>query len=137
MTLKTLHNAVEEAANERARCRWCRHAIAGRAGRGRPRQFCSQACRQWDWVARQRSAELKLAEDELVVTRGELDELKDKIFVLACALEDVRDDIHSKRMTLEAMRESLRWLVDAAQPVTETHLGGRPSPSAMPDRKLA
>ena len=40
---------------------------------GRPRQFCSQACRQWDWVGRQRARELQLNEHELIVTKAELD----------------------------------------------------------------
>lgn len=134
MTLRAVQDGTEGQRPDLTTCRWCRHAIATRTGRGRPREFCSQACRQWDWVARQRAAELQLAEDELVVARSELDELKDKIFVLACALDDVAGDVDRKRMTLEAMRESLRWLVESAQPVTETQLGGRPDPSMRQQR---
>jgi len=134
MTLRAVQDGTEGQRPDLTTCRWCRHAIASRAGRGRPREFCSQACRQWDWVAKQRAAELQLAEDELVVARSELDELKDKIFVLACALDDVAGDVDSKRMTLEAMRESLRWLVESARPVTESQLGGRPDPSMRQQR---
>ena len=60
-----------------SRCRWCRHVLAQSDGPGRKKEFCSQKCRQWDWVARQRATELELSENELVVTRDELDTLKD------------------------------------------------------------
>ena len=54
--------------------------------------FCSQACRQWDWVGRQRARELQLNEDELIITKAELDQLHDELFVLACAVDDVERD---------------------------------------------
>ena len=62
---------------------------------GRPRVFCSQACRQWDWVGRQRARELQLNEDELIVTKAELDQLHDELYVLACAVDDVDRDLAS------------------------------------------
>ena len=40
-----------------------------------------------------RASELGLGEHELIVTRQELDELKDRIFVLAKTLEDVENDL--------------------------------------------
>ncbi|MBM3638871.1 MAG: hypothetical protein FJW98_05475 [Actinobacteria bacterium] len=136
MTLKVVPNA-EGSGSAAVKCRWCRHTIATRQGRGRPREFCSQACRQWDWVARQRATELKLAEDELVVTRSELNEIRDRIFVLACAIDDVAGDIDNKRMPLEAMRESLRWLIDAARPVTDAHIGGHGDSDTRPQQRPA
>ena len=72
------------SGDNRPRCGWCRHPLAPASGPGRPKKFCSQKCRQWDWVSRQRAAELELSENELVVARGELDNLKDLIFVLQC-----------------------------------------------------
>jgi len=88
-------------------------------------------------VARQRAADLKLAEDELVVTRTELNDVRDRIFVLACAIDDVAEDVDNKRMTLEAMRESLRWLIDAARPVTDAHIGGRGDSDTRPQQRPA
>ncbi len=105
------------------RCRWCRKVLAFKTGPGRPREFCSQACRQWDWVARQRSKELALTENELVVARDELDDLKDKIYVLNCAVEDVRSDLAANsRATKEALQEDLRWLIESAEPVIASDL---------------
>ncbi|MFM8553938.1 MAG: hypothetical protein ACKOBO_04910 [Acidimicrobiales bacterium] len=105
------------------RCTWCRQPIARSDGPGRPKKFCSQKCRQWDWVSRQRAAELELSENELVVARTELDELKDLVFVLQCAVHDVRTDIAGGRHTQQSLRELLEWLLDAAEPVTTASLG--------------
>lgn len=105
------------------RCRWCRRVLAAKTGPGRPREFCSQACRQWDWVASQRSKELALTENELVVARDELDDLKDKIYVLSCAIEDVRSDVSTKsRATRETLQEDLKWLIESAEPVIASDL---------------
>ena len=40
-----------------------------RGGAGRPRRYCKTSCRQRDYEARRRAAELGLSEGELVVTR--------------------------------------------------------------------
>jgi hypothetical protein len=102
-------------------CRWCRRALPLRSGPGRPREFCSQRCRQWDWVARQRARELELSENELVVARTELDALHDELYVLACAVEDVERDL-SSRPTNAELREALDWLLDAAKPLRDREI---------------
>jgi len=101
------------------RCRYCRRVIAPREGAGRPKQFCSQACRQWDWVGRQRARELKISEDELVVARSELDRLYDDLFVLTCAITDVERDLESGRHTVASLREAVEWLLEAARPLRD------------------
>jgi hypothetical protein len=83
------------------------------AGPGRPRLFCKAGCRQADYLARQRSAELGISEHELVVTRTALDELRDKLYVLECAVEDARRDVDSGGDA----RESLEWVIEAAVPL--------------------
>lgn len=102
-----------------------------RSGRGRPREFCSQRCRQWDWVARQRARELELTEDELVVTRSELDTLHDDLYVLACAVEDTERDLAAlgARPTAREVRELLEWLLDAARPLRDREIA---APSVPP-----
>ena len=91
---------------------------------GRPRVFCSQACRQWDWVGRQRARELQLNEDELIVTKAELDELHDDLYVLACAVDDVERDRSSagKTPTVKELLEMLTWLLEAARPIRDREL---------------
>jgi len=112
---------VEQQGRD-GRCRWCRHVLAVTHGPGRPKEFCSQRCRQWDWVSRQRATELALSENELVMTRDELDALKDQIYVLHCALLDVRTDLPGPRHTKEALLEMLGWLMDAADPIAAASL---------------
>jgi hypothetical protein len=109
---------LEGIAEDKPRCRWCRRAIASTDGPGRPREFCSQACRQWDWVARQRARELKL-----VMTRTELDQLHDALYVLACAVQDVRRDLEDNaRPTARELGEMLRWILDCAEPLDTIRL---------------
>lgn len=103
------------------RCRWCRFPLAEHEGPGRPRQFCSQACRQWDWVSRQRARELALSDGELVMARSELDALHDELYVLECAVADTRRELEHE-MTEAELRSALRWLLDAAAPLAERRL---------------
>jgi hypothetical protein len=101
------------------RCRWCRRALPEQRGRGRPREFCSQRCRQWDWVSRQRARELELSEGELVIARATLDELHDELYVLACAVDDAERDLAAAgpKATARELRELLDWLLVAARPL--------------------
>ena len=64
------------------RCRWCGRPLPSAAPTGRPRAYCRRACRQRDYEARQRARELGLSEGELVMTRAELDGLRDQLYVL-------------------------------------------------------
>lgn len=112
----------------RVRCQWCRSPISQRQGAGRPRRFCCQSCRQWDWVARQRASELALSEDELVIARKELDALRDQVYVLRCAIADVEADLHpSVDPTTRDFKAALKWLLQAAKPLAQDQL--HPSPS--------
>lgn len=101
-----------------------------RAGPGRPRQFCSQRCRQWDWVARQRARELELSDGELVVARAELDRLHDDLYVLACAVDDTDKDLADSGATPNPaeLRRMLDWLLSAARPLHDRELSAPSAP---------
>jgi len=88
-------------------------------GPGRPREFCRRSCRQRDYEARQRSAEVGLSEHELVLTRRAMDELRDRVYVLECAIEDVERDLGPASSKAE-LRDAVDWLLDAARPVVST-----------------
>ena len=106
-----------------AHCRWCRRVLPARTGPGRPKQFCSQRCRQWDWVSRQRARELELSDNELVIVRDELDRLHDDLYVLACAVDDADRDLAVKgRRTVQELTDILEWLLDAARPLRDREL---------------
>ncbi|MEY2957843.1 MAG: hypothetical protein RLZZ01_411 [Actinomycetota bacterium] len=116
------------------RCRWCRRVLPERAGPGRPREFCGQPCRQWDWVSRQRARELQLSDDELVVVRAELEALRDDLFVLACAVEDTERDLGAlgERPDVRELRQIVEWLLDAARPLGERQISAPQGPGAIP-----
>jgi hypothetical protein len=110
----------EEREGERgaARCLWCRRSLPDPARTGRPRRYCKQSCRQQDYEARRRSSELSLGDDELVIARSQIDELRDAADVLAYAVDDTdRDLTANKNPTRAELRELLDWLLDAARPL--------------------
>ncbi|MEK9884552.1 MAG: hypothetical protein VW442_07745 [Acidimicrobiaceae bacterium] len=102
-----------------AHCGWCRRPIEARSGRGRPKQFCSQKCRQWNWVAQNRARELELGEGELVMARKELDSLHDALYVLACAVDDTQRDLDDSPDDPQELRRMLKWLLDSAKPLRD------------------
>ena len=110
---------VDARVRAETRCRYCRKVLQARPGPGRKKEFCGQACRQWDWVGRQRARELKISEDELVVARQELDALYDDLYVLACAVDDTARELKAGRQTAASLRESLEWLLEAARPLRD------------------
>lgn len=123
----------DSVMTESSRCRWCRRVLPERSGPGRPRQFCSQRCRQWEWVSRQRADELDLSENELVIARDELDELHDDLYVLACAVGDAEADLEAAgaRPTVRELRSIVQGLLDAAKPLRDREVA---APSVPPDK---
>ena len=75
-------------------CEWCRRPIAV-GSIGRPRRYCKRSCRQRAYEARVRAGELGLSDDELVVTRNELDDARDRLYLIAAAMSDANDDVAS------------------------------------------
>ena len=74
-------------------CGWCGRGFEPTPGPGRPRRYCKRSCRQRDYEARRRASERGLDEDELIITRSELNELRDRLFVLAETIKDVEADL--------------------------------------------
>ena len=83
---------------------------------GRPRTYCRRACRQRDYEARLRARELGLSEDELVMTRAELDSLRDQLYMLEAAVEDVERDLAASP-TKQDLRDAVEWIIEAARPL--------------------
>jgi hypothetical protein len=86
------------------------------AATGRPRRYCRDVCRQRDFEARQRAAEVGLTETELVMTRQELDALHDQLYVLEAAVEDVERDL-AGTPTKQDYADAVSWLLQAAKPL--------------------
>lgn len=113
---------------ERRRCRWCRQRLPEGSGRGRRREFCSQRCRQWEWVSRQRAGVLELGDDEVVLARSAVEELHDELYAMTCAVEDTDADFVAAGgdPSPAEVRRMLDWLLDAARPLATRRL---PAPS--------
>jgi len=93
-------------------CVWCGRKFEAPDGPGRPRLYCRQSCRQRDYEARRRTAELGLGEHELVITREELESTRDRLYVLACVVNDVERDLAGGDVD---MNGALKLVLDAAR----------------------
>lgn len=113
----------QAGGEQRSRCKWCRRVLPAQK-LGRPRTFCSQSCRQWHWVGKQRANELQLSETELIVTKDELDRLHDELYVLACAVNDAERDLAAAgaKPDVRELKEIVDWLLDAARPLRDREL---------------
>jgi hypothetical protein len=89
--------------------------------------YCRASCRQRAFEQRQRLAELGLSESELVVTRADLDALRDAIFVLQAAVEDVDADLAASRAPAD-VEAALEWLLAAARPLIALRVDADRSP---------
>lgn len=111
-----------------ARCRWCGRRFDVVQGPGRPRTYCRRSCRQRDYEARQRAADVGLADGLVVITRHDLDALHDRLYELESAVEDVdRDLAATEHPDGDDFREALEWLLATARPLTTLRLGERPA----------
>ncbi len=69
-------------------CSWCGKDIAS-TGRGRPRKYCSQACRQRAYEQRNNVSGTAIPAEAVILTPERAEELKDSLFELRCAAEDI------------------------------------------------
>jgi hypothetical protein len=60
-----------------------------------------------------------LSEGELVMTRAELDGLRDQLYVLESAVEDVERDLAASP-TKRDLLDAVLWIIDAARPLFRT-----------------
>lgn len=98
------------------RCRWCGRAFVVNPGRGRPRRYCRQGCRQQAHLARKLAASHGLGDDDLIVSRAALEEWQSRLYCLQAAIEDVDRDLAAGPPTATEVREALDWLLVNARP---------------------
>ena len=98
------------------RCRWCGRRLPDRTGPGRPRRFCRQGCRQQAHLARKLAAAHGLGDDDVIISRTQLEELQGALYCLQAAIEDVDRDLAASSTPAD-LRDAVRWLLDNARPV--------------------
>lgn len=97
-------------------CRWCGRKFTVAARVGRPRLYCKQSCRQRDYETRRRGLELGLGEHELVITRAELESIRDRLFVLERTVEDAEVDLaQPEARRAKELRRVLEYVLDTAR----------------------
>lgn len=58
-----------------------------------------------------------MSDSELVVTRAELDELRDALYVVEAAVEDIDRDLASAGDDPDEVQRALDWLLQAVRPL--------------------
>jgi hypothetical protein len=106
------------------RCRWCGRRFTPTRGRGRPRLYCRQGCRQQAHLARKLAAAHGLGDDDLIVSRAALEDLQSRLYCLQAALEDVDRDLERSSEPAD-VAEAFAWLVDNARPLAEVWIEPR------------
>ena len=78
------------------RCAWCSRGLPDRPHNalGRRPIYCRRSCRQRAYESRQRAASLGLGDDELIVTRNELDDANDRLFEIRQLIADAQRDLN-------------------------------------------
>jgi hypothetical protein len=101
---------------EEQRCRWCGGRLVQTPGRGRPRLYCKPGCRQQAHLARKLAAGHRLADDEVIVRREDLEAIQSAVYGLHAALEDLGTDLADDDSPA-AVRAALDHLTAEAGPV--------------------
>ena len=60
-----------------------------------------------------------MSESELIITRDELERLRDALYVVEAAVEDVDRDLEAAGEDPEEVRRSLDWLLQAVRPLLD------------------
>lgn len=101
-------------STEFRRCAWCAQIVPATGGPGRPRRFCKRSHRQRHYEARRLAAAQGIAADEVLVTRAQFDEWRDRVYLLEAAIEDAEQDLGTAP-TLREYTEAFQHLHAAAR----------------------
>lgn len=78
---------------EGARCGWCGRELVITDGRGRPRRYCRQSCRQRAYELRRRQLVGTLRSTEVPIRLIDFERLRDGLYIVNSALDDVDLDL--------------------------------------------
>ncbi|WP_244429030.1 hypothetical protein [Corynebacterium halotolerans] len=71
-----------------AACAWCGKELHS-SGRGRPRKYCSQSCKQRAYEQRHNIAGTSIPKEAVIIHPNRAAALRDSLFELRCAAEDI------------------------------------------------
>ncbi|KAA8725212.1 hypothetical protein [Corynebacterium phocae] len=74
--------------SKRATCQWCGKGLPD-SGRGRPRKYCSPACKQRAYEQRNNVKGTSIPQNAVIMTPERAEKIRDGLFELRCAAEDV------------------------------------------------
>lgn len=104
------------------RCAWCGAAFELNPGPGRPRRYCKRSHRQRHYESKALAEQRGIGADELLVERAKVSRLHDLLYVLEAACEDVSADLDAGVTEAEDLRQTIAYLLGAAQPLRDAYL---------------
>ncbi len=81
-------------------------------------------------MARKLAAAHGLGDDDVIVSRAQLDELQSRLYCLAAALEDVDRDLAASSGP-DDVSEALSWILENARPAAELWIEPRTTDSPV------
>jgi hypothetical protein len=75
------------------RCLWCGAVFALSRGPGRPRAYCRPSHRQRSYEARRLAKAHALGREDVLISRSQLEALRDAVYAVEAAMEDVEADL--------------------------------------------
>ncbi|CAB0551662.1 hypothetical protein CIP107528_01223 [Corynebacterium diphtheriae] len=97
-------------------CAWCGKELNSN-GRGRPKKFCSQSCRQRAYEQRHGSgAKTALPEGAVVLVPEKVENLRDALYELRCSAEDIATAA-DEGISVEDMKELCAELASLAKKI--------------------
>lgn len=103
---------VETTRRRPQACGWCGQPVPD-SGVGRRRRYCKQSCRQRAYEQRSVTQGTSVPDDALILSRGEVDALVDRLFTLRCAAEDVATAV-AESAPHDELADLCRELLDRA-----------------------
>lgn len=88
------------AAKRHPTCQWCGTELHS-SRRGRPRKYCSQACRQRAYEQRNAIAGTQIPAEAIILRPELAQRLQDSLFELRCAAEDVKTAVNEGATSVE------------------------------------
>ncbi|MEJ5927315.1 hypothetical protein WG915_01630 [Corynebacterium sp. H128] len=96
-------------------CAWCGKQIDA-SGRGRPKKYCGQSCRQRAYEQRSNVAGTSIPAEAVILRPEKVSQLKDSLFELRCSAEDIATAA-SEGATGEELRELCEDLVELTRAI--------------------
>ncbi len=124
----TPRNRIETSSDGRP-CRWCGTVFLATKGPGRPRQYCSQSCRQQHYIERRTAVGAGRDPNRIVIDRATFERYESTRLQLRLAL----DDLERTSDGGTDLPSGIDWVVEHARALVALELSQAPEGGQQAD----